>query len=174
MSYSYSQRRKRRGGRSMMLLLILLLPAALIVLPSSTLLLAGMIPTIVAIIVDRDEDKSAALTVGAMNLCGVAPFIVQLWQQGQTMGLAMRMLAEPKTWLVMFGAAGLGWLMYFFIPQIVVAIATLSAQSKIKELEERRALLIADWGTDIMARPDPDKAEPAGLMGDMGESEKQP
>jgi hypothetical protein len=174
MSYSYSQRRKRRGGRSLMLLLILLFPAALIVLPSSTLLLAGMIPTIVAIIVDRDEDKSAALTVGAMNLCGVAPFIVQLWQQGQTMAVAMRMLADPKTWLVMFGAAGLGWLMYFFIPQIVVAIATLRAQSKIKELEERRSLLIADWGTDIMARPDPDKAEPPGLMGDMAANEKQP
>jgi hypothetical protein len=172
MTYSY-QRRKRRGGRGLMTLLILLLPAAVIILPTSMLLLAGLIPTIVAIIVDRDTEKSAALTVGAMNLCGVAPFIVQLWQQGHTIALAMRMLSTPHIWLVMFGAAALGWVMYFFIPQIVVAVASLRAQSKIKELEERRALLIADWGTEIMARPDHDKAEPAGLMENSAGTEEK-
>lgn len=161
--YYNNNRKPRRRGRSLLLLCLLLLPVGVIILPTSALVLAGMTPTFVAMFVDRDPEKSAALTVGAMNLCGVAPYIVRLWQHGHTLAFSFQMLATPSTWLVMFGAAAIGWMMYFFIPQIVTAIIALRSQSKIKELEEKRALLIADWGTDIMAKPDPDRAEPAGL-----------
>ncbi|MFV3077522.1 hypothetical protein [Niveispirillum fermenti] len=163
MSARAGRKPPRRSG-SALLLLLLLMPAGLMMMPTSVLLLAGLAPTIVAYMIDRDPEKSAALTVGAMNLCGIAPFAVQLWQQGHEMGVTLRLLAEPGTWLVMFGAAAIGWLMYFFIPQIVAAIVTLRAQSRIRELEERRSVLVADWGTDVMGKPDEDKAEPMGLM----------
>ena len=155
----------RRGDGPNILLLLLLAPAVLLMMPTSALLAAGLLPTFVAYIIDRDPEKSATMTVGAMNLCGVTPFIVRLWQNGHEMGVSMRMLADPGTWLVMFGSAAVGWLMYFFIPQIVAAFTGMRNEARIKELEEMRSALIADWGTDILARPD-DKPEPAGLMDD--------
>lgn len=167
MNRSLNRRPKRRGGGSALLLLVLLAPAGLMMMPTSVLLLAGLAPTFVAYLIDRDPEKSAAFTVGAMNLCGVAPYIVRLWQRGHEMSVTLRMLADPGTWLVMFGAAAIGWLMYFFIPQIVAAVMSLRSQSKIKELEERRGLLIADWGTDVMGRPDADMPEPVGLLDDQ-------
>ncbi len=150
------------------MLLVLLAPAGLMMMPTSVLVLAGLAPTFVAYLIDRDPEKSAAITVGAMNLCGVAPFVVRLWQRGHEMAVTLRMLADPGSWLIMFGAAAIGWLMYFFIPQIVAAFITLRNQSRIRELEERRSLLVADWGTEVMGKPDPDKAEPAGLMDPEG------
>lgn len=164
MSASGKRPSRRGGGGSALLLLLLLAPAGLMMMPTSVLVLAGLAPTFVAYLIDRDPEKSAALTVGAMNLCGVAPFVVRLWQRGHEMGMTLRMLADPGTWLVMFGAAAIGWLLYFFIPQIVAAVMSLRSQSKIKELEERRSLLVADWGAEVMGRPDLDKAEPAGLL----------
>lgn len=165
MSRSLGRRPPRRsGGGGALLLLLLLAPAGLMMMPTSVLVLAGLAPTFVAYLIDRDPEKSAALTVGAMNLCGVAPFVVRLWQRGHEMSMTLRMLADPGTWLVMFGAAAIGWLMYFFIPQIVAAVMNLRNQSKIKELEERRSMLVADWGADVMGRPDADKAEPVGLL----------
>lgn len=152
------------GGGGAIMLLVLLAPAGLMMMPTSVLVLAGLAPTFVAYLIDRDPEKSAAITVGAMNLCGVAPFVVRLWQRGHEMAVTLRMLADPGTWLVMFGAAAIGWLMYFFIPQIVAAFITLRNQTRIKELEERRSLLVADWGTEVMGKPDPDLAEPVGLL----------
>lgn len=171
MSASLGKRppRRRGGGGGAMFLLLLLAPAGLMMMPTSVLVLAGLAPTFVAYLIDRDPEKSAALTVGAMNLCGVAPFVVRLWQQGHEMSVTLRMLADPGTWLVMFGAAAIGWLMYFFIPQIVAAVMSLRSQSKIKELEERRGMLVADWGAEVMGRPDADKAEPAGLLDEPSE-----
>ncbi|OYQ32507.1 hypothetical protein CHU95_17100 [Niveispirillum lacus] len=167
MTRSLTRRPKRPSGGGALLLLVLLAPAGLMMMPTTVLLLAGLAPTFVAYLIDRDPEKSAALTVGAMNLCGVAPYVVRLWQQGHEMAVTLRMLADPATWLVMFGAAAIGWLMYFFIPQIVAAVMSLRSQSRIKELEERRGLLIADWGTDVMGRSDSDLPEPAGLMDDQ-------
>jgi len=160
--------RRRGGGGGALLLLLLLAPAGLMMMPTSVLVLAGLAPTFVAYLIDRDPEKSAALTVGAMNLCGIAPFVVRLWQRGHEMGITLQMLADPGTWLIMFGAAAIGWLLYFFIPQIVAAIISLRNEAKIKELEERRGLLIADWGPEIMGKGD-DKPEPVGLIDEQSE-----
>lgn len=168
--YDHHKPRRRTGG--LWLMLLLGLPVAIIIMPTSMLVIAGMVPTFVAGIIDRDPEKSAALTVGAMNLCGVAPYIVELWQRGHTIAISLQMLATPSTWVVMFGAAAFGWLLYFFIPQIVTGIITVRAQSKIRDLEERRSLLVAEWGTDIMARPTLDQAEPQGMFPAEAEEEK--
>lgn len=158
--------RPQRGNGSSLLLLILLAPAVLLLMPTSALLAAGLVPTFVAYIIDRDPEKSATTTVAAMNLCGITPFIVRLWQKGHEMEVSMRMLADPGTWLVMFGAAAIGWLMYFFIPQIIAAFIAMRNEARIRDLEDKRSALIADWGPDIMAKPDA-KPEPAGLMDDQ-------
>ena len=57
-----ARKRKKKGGA--LTLILLIIPAALIVLPTSILFGVGMIPTIVAYVVDRDPDKSAPITVG--------------------------------------------------------------------------------------------------------------
>lgn len=151
----------KRGSGGLWLTLVLVIPLGLFVLPSTVLLLAGLIPTIVAYVVDKDPDKSAALTVGSMNLTGIAPFLVRLWQAGHTLDGTARLLADPFTWMVMFGAAAIGWLMYFFIPMGVAMVEQARSGSRIREMEAERAGLVADWGPEVMGRPG--GAEPLGM-----------
>lgn len=167
MSMSQVAPKRRPGQGGLLVLLLVLLPLGLFVLPTSVLLMVGLLPTVVAWIVDRDSEKSAALTVGAMNLCGIAPYVILLWQGGHSMERAMRFLADPSTWLVMYGAAAVGWVIYFLVPQVVAAGIAMRNESRIRTLEAQRATLVAEWGTAILGK-DADAAEPQGLLESPG------
>lgn len=151
---------RRRGGRGL-LLLLLVLPAAALVLPSTVLVVAGMIPTMVAYVIDTDAEKSAPITVGSMNLCGVLPFGIELYQRGHTLKVALDILSHPTAWLVMFGAAGIGWVIYYGVPPLVASVLVMRDEAKIRTLEDKRLALIAEWGPELAAKdekPDPTAA----------------
>ncbi|MFM2044651.1 MAG: hypothetical protein RLY86_3227 [Pseudomonadota bacterium] len=167
MQYPDHPPRRRSGG--LLIFLVLVLPFGLLVLPTTVMLLAGLIPTVVAYIVDRDPDKPACLSVAAMNLCGIMPFLIKLWREGHTADLAFGLLAQPTTWLVMYGAAGIGWGIYYLVPPIVTGLSVSRDEATIRQLEEQRALLVKDWGPEVAGKPDgadaPGKdgaADPAG------------
>lgn len=151
-STGYGQAAGRRAG-GLLLILALLLPFGLLVLPTTLLLLAGMIPTLVALVVDRDPDKSATLTVGALNFCGIMPFCIRLWQDGHTAELSFRMLANPTTWLLAYSAAAAGWLIYFMVPRVVAGFSISRDQARIRDLEAARTDLVRDWGPDVTGQP---------------------
>ncbi|MEC4589996.1 MULTISPECIES: hypothetical protein [Nitrospirillum] len=147
MNSASSPRRRSYGG--LLAAAVLLLPLGALVMPTSVLTVIGMVPTLVAWIVDRDPDKPAAVTVGGLNLCGVMPFCIQLWQHGHTMDYAAGLLVQPVTWLVMYSAAGVGWLLYFGIPPLVAGWAVARDQAKIRELDEQRQALVEEWGIEV-------------------------
>ncbi|RMD60895.1 MAG: hypothetical protein D6826_11280, partial [Alphaproteobacteria bacterium] len=75
-------KRAARGGNSL-LTALMLLPAVAVLLPSCVVLLIGMIPTVVAYMVDRSRAKSLAVTVGLVNFCGTLPGLAELWESWQ-------------------------------------------------------------------------------------------
>ena len=142
--------RKRKSSSSgMVTVLLILMPVGLIFLPTTVLLAVGMIPTVVAYVVDRDPDKTAPMTVGGLNFAGVFAFAVSLWQAGHTMAALSRTLTDPFAWLVMYGAAGLGWTLYYGIPPAVAGWIILRAESKIAPRIEEQRELIDLWGTEV-------------------------
>jgi hypothetical protein len=150
MSAAGRGRKKRKGSSSgIVTVLLILFPAGLIFLPSTILLAAGMIPTAVAYVVDRDPDKTAPMTVGGLNLAGVVTFLISLWQAGHTMAALSKVLTDPFAWLVMYGAAGLGWALYYGIPPAVVGWVVMRAESRISQRIEEQQELIALWGTEV-------------------------
>jgi hypothetical protein len=143
------RKRRKTSGKGIVTVLLILFPAGLIFLPSTILLAVGMIPTAVAYVVDRDPDKTARMTVGGMNLAGVAAFLITLWKGGHTMAGLSKILTDPFSWLVMYGAAGLGWTLYYGIPPAVVGWVILRGESRIAQRIEEQRELIALWGTEV-------------------------
>jgi hypothetical protein len=156
----------RRNGTKPNATLVLLgsfaLVAALIIaLPTVTLLAIGMVPTVVAYIVDLSPGRYACRCVAWLNFAGVFPYIFKLWNSGHTMSGALKISSDPFAWLVMFSAAGVGWLLFLGIPGIAAALQSFNAKRTIETLKERQRQLVEEWGKSVTgARPAETEGEP--------------
>ncbi|PWC76753.1 hypothetical protein [Azospirillum sp. TSH64] len=142
-----ARKKKKKGGA--LTLILLIVPAALIVLPTTILFGIGMIPTIVAYVVDRDPDKSAPITVGGLNFCGCMPFAIDLWKHQHTIGAAAKIFADPLAWLVMYSAAAVGWGIYYGIPPMVAGMEVSRAEKRVEVLKQKKVALVQEWGPDV-------------------------
>ncbi len=156
----------------LLLVLVLLVPAALMFLPSALLLAIGMLPTMVAVIIDRDPDKYAPITVGPLNFCGVLPFLIELWRGRHTLDHAASLMGDPLTLMIMYVAAGFGWLLYYAVPPVIAAITTARNDAEIKRMQEHQAKLIEEWGEAVAELPGTDQRGMAGEPAQGGMPER--
>jgi hypothetical protein len=140
---------KKKGGGGLLTFLILAAPAGMFAMPTALLFAVGMIPSLVAYVVDRDPDKTAPMTVAPLNLCGILPFTMDMWKHQHTMQVATHALGDPLTWLVMYGAAAIGWALYFLVPPIVTNFEVMRAQARIDNLNGKKKDLADEWGGDV-------------------------
>lgn len=131
------------------ILVVVIGGGALFVLPSVLILGIGMTPTFAAMITDRRREKYATLCVGCMNFTGVLPFMVELWTKDHSYDKAFEVIGDPFTWLVMFGAAAIGWAIYFVAPGIVGMFIAMRADQRIQRLRRRQRDLIEEWGPGV-------------------------
>lgn len=143
---------RRRGKRTP--ILGNLIYAALIIsmlfgmLPTALILVVGGLPTLVAVVVDRHPRHYLARCVGFLNLAGVAPYLVKIWMHHTTIA-AVEMLTNPFAWLVMYGAAAAGWIIYLSAPSIAWLQVELTGAHRVKVLKNRQRQLIQEWGEDV-------------------------
>ncbi|MGO1118385.1 hypothetical protein ACTL6U_06765 [Rhodovibrionaceae bacterium A322] len=129
-----------------LLISVLLLP---VLLPTCLVLFVAMLPTLVAYIVDRHKDKYLASTVGFINFCGAVPAIATLWMTGHNMTTAQKILGDVFLWLVAYGAAGFGWLIFMMMPALVGAYYAVYTRSRLETLKKQNDELLEFWGQDL-------------------------
>lgn len=139
--------KKKKGGAGKVLFVLMMFLVT--IWSTACLLIPGMLPTIVALITDRDREKALALTVGATNFSGCLPFVLQLWAMGQNFDNAMKLMRDPMTWFVMLASAGVGYAIYMVVPGIVASIMAGSAVGRIKKLQSNLEELKRIWGPDV-------------------------
>lgn len=147
-----NDRRKSASGL-LLWLMVGVLAAAFFALPTALLLAAGMVPTLVAWIVDRHRDGYTPMAVGLLNLAGLLPSLLTLWTGGHAMGTALRVMSDTYTWLFAYGAAAVGWMLVLSVPKILETAMTFRNEAEIKRLQGRQAALIAEWGPEIAEDP---------------------
>jgi len=111
--------------------------------------LAGMLPSIVARLVDKTRDRLYFIIVAGFNFAGVAPFMLDLWNRGNTANAVQEVANNVYAWLIMFSMAGIGWLMIIFLPGVVYSILTSIANNRVSNLEREQYELIEEWGADV-------------------------
>jgi hypothetical protein len=142
-----------RGGSAILTLSVIgLTVLALTALPLCILIVAGALPTAVAILVDRHPRHYLARTVGAMNFAGVIPGALKMWEVGISFASLQQVIASPYQWLVMYGAAGLGWLLFFSVPPVVAMVLDIQFDDTKRHLEARAKALIEEWGEEVTGR----------------------
>lgn len=137
----------RRASRRLVLIVCLLSIVPIISLSTFLIVLVGLLPTVVAMVVDRTPQHYATACVGGMNVAGVAPFLTALWCDPAVSG-APAVLTNPFALAVMYLSAAAGWALFAGVPALFTALDGLSTQRRIQHLEERRTALAEEWGED--------------------------
>lgn len=127
----------------------IILGVAVFTLPTVLVLGIGMLPTLGAMLSDRRREKYATLCVGAMNFTGVLPFLIKLWTEDHSYEHAFAVIGDPITWLIMYGAAALGWAIYFVAPGIVGMFIGMRTEQRIQKLRRRQRDLVEEWGPGV-------------------------
>ncbi len=122
---------------------------AVLMMPTTIIFVIAMIPTAVASFTDRTMERTAGITVGAMNFAGVLPALLNLWQSGHAVENSLRIISQPLMLLYMYGGAGIGTLIYFNTPPIVSNFLKKKGLNRLDRIEKRHKQLIEKWGITV-------------------------
>ncbi len=106
---------------------------------------ASMLPTIMAIFIDKGKHRCASATICAFNLAGTLPYLVKLWESDMVNSVAKFMIADVSTWMIVYGASGVGMLLYLSLPLLVVKLYEVKIQMQLNKLQEQYNTLSNEW-----------------------------
>jgi len=116
---------------------------------SSILLVVGMLPTLIAVVVVSKNHKNKALTIGAMNFAGCFAYLLEIWQSNNRIGTAFEVLSDPMSVVIMYGAAGIGYIINWGVTNFIRQVMYSTAESKIKSIEKEKKSLEERWGKKV-------------------------
>ena len=125
------------------------LVTALIVLPSTLLLAIGMAPTFVAFFIVQRNKRSKAVTIGAMNIAGCMPFLLDLWSKGHTLERSTTLITDPFVVVVIYAGAAFGYALYWFVVSTLSSLTYTKTIKDTETLKKRQEDLIERWGEEV-------------------------
>ena len=131
---------------------LVLFPMMYLMLPTVIFLLLGMLPTLVALVIDANSGtkfKYKWLCIGGVNFAGSLPFLFRLWFGDNTWSGAVELFLSDGCFLIVYFTALVGWVLYRCIPPVVLSFLELSDQRRVMSLREGQAKLIAKWGEEV-------------------------
>ena len=138
-----------RAMRKAVWILLCLVALLVISLPTVLLLLFGMLPTIVAWVVDRSQQKYATFCVCGMNFSGVFPFLSDVWFKDHSTDAAVRILTNVFDLTVIYGAAAFGWMIFIAVPPVITQFISAMLQKRVATLREQQQKIIEEWGEGV-------------------------
>ncbi len=143
--------RKKKKGKTWQVHLVLVICVILAAAFSSlALILAiGMVPTFVCLIVDKSKGRVKTFTVGALNFAGCLPFLLEIWKRGASLEMALNYILQPRTIVVMYFAAAMGYMIDWAMTGIVSSVMVQRGKARLKEIEKQKAALVERWGEEV-------------------------
>ncbi len=118
-------------------------------LPTVLFLTVALLPTAVAVVIDRSASRTGWLCVGGLNFAAAAPFLFDLWFKSHTLEHATSIISDVFVITMVYGAAALGWLMYMTTPQIIGTFMQMTSARRIASLKAQQTRLEEEWGPEV-------------------------
>lgn len=146
--------RKTESSSNMYIIAITLsaMGVSLVSLYSVILVMFGMLPGLIAMIIDQETKRYISKIVLTFNAAGLAPFIAKVLSSKGSSSIAIDMIIDPRTWLMIYLAASIGWIVYWAFPQIGIALNNMKTQIIIQKLNFEMDRLVEEWGDDIKSK----------------------
>jgi len=130
----------------------MVLVTAVVFLPTTIVFFIGLIPTMVAALIDNNPRKTAWLTVGMMNVAGTVPVWFSLLDAGHTIPAAFQLITQPSTIILSYGGAGIGSLIYYKVTPLVAAFVQGKNERRLRDIDKRQKFLVKKWGEDVITK----------------------
>lgn len=145
-----NERKRSRIGIPMLLVLSLI--GTVTMQHAFVFLLAGMLPSIVAGLVDTSRGRHIFASVGAMNFAGVFPPLFDILMQPNVANATVEKISDPAVWFIMYLAAAMGWVLIWLCPLVCQFILHTVYKGQIIRLEMQQKRLIDEWGPEVKRR----------------------
>jgi len=117
--------------------------------PTVMVLFVGMLPTLVAFLIDRTDEKFATFCVGGVNFSGVFPQLMDLWNGDHSIAAALSILSDVFIIATMYGAAAFGWMLFMSLPPVVASVLNVLSQTRLAALRAIQRDLVEEWGEEV-------------------------
>ncbi len=153
------KRKKRQSGGEgvaiVLLMVLLFMVIAFMRWQVAVLILGGMFPTFILMITGRGIWHTQRLmTVGLLNLAGIVPYALRLWDSPESFQF---LASNILTWLLMWGAASLGYMLLFVGPFMASVVVQHLNKERLKKLLKIRQATIDEWGPEVAHAPESTK-----------------
>ena len=144
--------KKSKSGKYTPLIVVLFLICTVLLQHAFLFLFVALLPAIVAYIVDTKPRQPIFITVAALNFAGLIPFLFYIAMSPDMLQASAEKMVNVFTWLTIYSAAGMGWLLILFCP--ILCKATLRGMSKgqIMHLEGQQKKLVEEWGAEVQRK----------------------
>lgn len=148
------RRTSGRGGLHALIFMFSVMALGLLVFAPAAIILfvIGMVPTAVAIIIDREPQKYTSISVAATNFAGLSPYLASLLFGSASFSRAIELAADVFVLVVIYGAAAAGWVLVLVVPQATAFILRVTTDNRIQSLRKEQEKLIEDWGEAVTGR----------------------
>ncbi len=159
----YPRRRRRQSDSNIggVLFIIGLVFLAFFKPEVAMLIALGILPTIVLGLTAKGTFKSErTISVGFANSAGVLVMIGDVWANGAAFE---RVIVSPNTWIIMWGAAGVGYALNYVGPMIAAMVMQGLSQDRIKSINQQKQELVELWGHEVLGKEE-DKTPKVNLL----------
>ena len=143
-----SGKQKMRFKHKVMLITFSLLMMALL-RTGFVFFVIGMMPCIVAYYMDVSKHHYTFKTVFAANLSGMMPFITKLIAAGPSSTLLQEIMGDSTTWIMIYGAALIGWLLIVVCPIAAQVLVAGAHQTQFVRYDWLQKKLESEWGAEV-------------------------
>lgn len=141
--------------------ILIVAPMLFLFMPTVLFLAFALLPTFVALVVDRNPKRYAAITVGGLNFSGAFPHLLTLWMGEHSVAAALTLLSDVLVLMMIFGAAGLGWVLALSMPTMVMTALSMTSTRRLTTLKAKQKQLITAWGPEVASSTEENAVEPA-------------
>jgi hypothetical protein len=104
-----------------------------------------MAPSVIAAFIDRQYQSHLSSTICTFNLIGVLPYLSKFWNSPQIDVAARNISTDISSWVVIFGSALLGQILFWFLPPIIAKLYILKCRVEASLLKSTKDKLCSEW-----------------------------
>lgn len=114
--------------------------------------LLGLLPTVLAFIIDDHPRKHVYKAVLACNLAGMLPPLSHMVGTRVTSSALQGIISDPAVWLLIYGSAAAGWALVWICRGVAMMYMSVYTANRLSALERAQQRLVEEWGPNIRRR----------------------